>query len=144
MIIMPYGRPRPIAAVHRPAGLAWFGPGGPATDDVAMPAQDRIQGDQQRQPVPTLFWYHGEQGCQECPVRPVQVRAAWLVIITAGRQGEQLCWLEPSTLARAIDEILGTHTYGHAANLRTENRHPSEPCQMLPALPPPESVHPAL
>ena len=31
-----------------------------------------------------------------------------------------------------------------AANLREENRHLTEPCQILPALPPPESVHPTL
>ena len=32
----------------------------------------------------------------------------------------------------------------HAANLRKEIRHLTEPCQILPALPPPESVHPTL
>ena len=60
-----------------PAGLASFGPGGPATaDDVAVPAQDRVRGDQQPQPVAAAFRHHGKQGRQECPVRPVQVRAA--------------------------------------------------------------------
>jgi hypothetical protein len=61
-----------------PPGLAADGPGGPAAaDDVAVPAQDRVRGDQQPQPVAPRFGYHGEQGRQECPVCPVQVRAAW-------------------------------------------------------------------
>jgi hypothetical protein len=35
-------------------------------------------GDQQPQPVAAGFRYHGEQGRYECPVRPVQPRAARL------------------------------------------------------------------
>jgi len=46
--------------------------------DVAVPAQDRVRGDQQPQPVAAGFLYHAEQGRYECPVRPVQVRAARL------------------------------------------------------------------
>jgi hypothetical protein len=30
------------------------------------------------------FWYHAEQGRQERPVRPVQVRAAWLAPLQDG------------------------------------------------------------
>ena len=57
-----------------PAGLASHGPGGPAADDVTVPEQDRVRGDQQPQPVAAGFRYHAEQGRQECPVRPAQLR----------------------------------------------------------------------
>jgi len=68
-----------------PSGLAADGPGGPAAaDDVAVPAQDRVRGDQQPQPVAPRFRYHAEQGRQECPVCPVQVRAAWLLPLQDG------------------------------------------------------------
>ena len=41
-----------VPAGRRPAGPAAHRPGGPAAaDDVAMPAQDRIRGDQQAQPL---------------------------------------------------------------------------------------------
>jgi hypothetical protein len=61
------------------AGLTAHGPGGPAAaDDVAVPAQDRVRGDQQPQPVAPRPWYHAEQGRYECAVRPVQFRAARL------------------------------------------------------------------
>jgi hypothetical protein len=43
-----------------------------------MPAQDRIRGDQQPQPLAPRFRYHAEQGREQCPVRPVQVQAARL------------------------------------------------------------------
>jgi hypothetical protein len=53
--------------------------GGPAAaDDVAVPAQDRVRGDQQPHPVPARFGYHAEQGREQGPVRPVQIRAARL------------------------------------------------------------------
>src|ERR1019366_6499525 len=38
----------------RPAGFGGHGPGGPAAaDDVAVPAHDRVRGDQQRSPLLT-------------------------------------------------------------------------------------------
>jgi hypothetical protein len=37
-----------------------------------------VRGDQQPQPVPAAFGYHGEQSREKCPVRPVQPRAARL------------------------------------------------------------------
>jgi hypothetical protein len=55
------------------------GPGGlAAADDVVVPAQDRVRGDQQPQPVAAGFGYHAEQGREQGPVRPVQLRAYWL------------------------------------------------------------------
>jgi hypothetical protein len=68
-----------VPAGGRSAGLAADRPGGPAAaGDVAVPAQDRVRGDQQPQPVAAGFRYHGKQGRHECPVRPVQPRAARL------------------------------------------------------------------
>jgi hypothetical protein len=43
-----------------------------------MPAEDRVRGDQQMQPVAAALRYHVEHGREQCPVRPVQVRAARL------------------------------------------------------------------
>src|SRR5215472_10830917 len=78
-----------------PAGPAPLGPGGPAAaDDVAVPAHDRVRGDQQPQPVAAGFRYHAEQSRQERPVRPVQVRAAWLLPLQDGEllaQEQNLC-----------------------------------------------------
>jgi hypothetical protein len=69
-----------VPAGRWPTGLASHGPGGPAAaDDAAMPAQDRVRGNQQMQPVAAGFWYHAEQGRQESPVRSVQLRAARLL-----------------------------------------------------------------
>ena len=46
-----------------PAGPAAQGPGGPAAaDDIAMPAHDRVRGDQQPQPLAPRFRDHAEQG----------------------------------------------------------------------------------
>ena len=43
-----------VPAGRRPAGLAAPGPGGPAAADyVALPAHDRVRGDQQPQPPAT-------------------------------------------------------------------------------------------
>jgi hypothetical protein len=47
-------------------------------DDVAVPAHDRVRGDQQPQPLAARFRYHGEEDREQGPVRPVQVRAARL------------------------------------------------------------------
>ena len=86
-----------VPAGSRPAGLAAHGPGGPAAaDDVAVPAQDRVRGDQQPQPVAAGFRYHAEQGREECPVRPVQLRAARLPPLQDGElvaQDQDLCGL---------------------------------------------------
>src|ERR1039457_1949685 len=61
------------------AGLAVHGPRRPAApDDVAVPAHDRVRGDQKPQPVAARFGYHAEQRHEEGPVRPVQLRAARL------------------------------------------------------------------
>ena len=73
----PEGQGPDVPASVRSAGLAANGPGGPAAaNDVAVPAQDRVRGDQEPQPVLAGFRYHGEQGREQCPVRPVQFRAA--------------------------------------------------------------------
>ena len=84
-----------------PAGLAAHGPGGPAAaDDIAVPPQDGVWADQQPQPVPAGFRYHGEQSRQECPVRPVQPRVARLPSLQYGElvaQEQDLCGL-PSLL----------------------------------------------
>jgi len=59
-----------VPASRRPVGLATHGPGGPtAADDVALPAQDRVRGDQEPQPVAPRFRYHAEQGREQRPVR---------------------------------------------------------------------------
>jgi hypothetical protein len=63
----------------RPADLGAHGSGGPAApDDVAVPAQHRVGGDQQPQHPAARFGYHAEQDREQCPVRPVQLRAARL------------------------------------------------------------------
>jgi hypothetical protein len=49
-----------------------------AADDVAVPAQDGVRGDQQPQPPAARFGYHAEQGREQGPVRPVQLRATRL------------------------------------------------------------------
>ena len=64
------------------AGLAAHGPGGlAAADDVAVPAHDRVRGDQQPQPLAPRFRYHAEQGRGQGPVRPVH----------SGRRGCRRC-----------------------------------------------------
>ncbi len=64
-------------AGHRPASPAPLGSGGPAApDDVAVPAQDRVRGDQQPHPLAPRSRYHAEQGREQGPVRPVHGRAA--------------------------------------------------------------------
>ena len=68
-----------VRAGRRPAGPAALGSDGlAAPDDVAVPAHDRVGGDQQPQPVAPRFGYHAEQGREQGPVRPGQVRAAGL------------------------------------------------------------------
>jgi len=75
----PEGQGLDVPAGRRSAGLAAHGPRRPvAADDVALPAQDGIGGDQQPQLLALRSRYHPEQGCEQCPVRPVHVRAAWL------------------------------------------------------------------
>jgi hypothetical protein len=52
------------------------GPGGPAAaDDVAVPAQDRVRGDQQPQPLAARLRYHACQNREQRAVRPRQLRA---------------------------------------------------------------------
>jgi hypothetical protein len=64
---------------RRPASPAAHGPGGPAAaHDVAVPAHDRVRGNQQPQPWPARFRYHAEQGREQGPVRPVQLQTARL------------------------------------------------------------------
>jgi hypothetical protein len=43
-----------------------------------VPAQDGVRGDQQPQPLASRFREHAEQDREQCPVRPVQARAARL------------------------------------------------------------------
>jgi hypothetical protein len=63
----------------RPAGPAAHGPRRPAApDDVAVPAHDGVRGDQKPQPVAAGFRYHAEQGREQGPVRPGQLRTARL------------------------------------------------------------------
>ena len=47
----------------------------------SVPAQDRVRGDQQPHPVAACFRYHAEQGREQGPVRPVQVRATCLPLL---------------------------------------------------------------
>ena len=59
-----------------------------------MPAQDRAWGNEQMQPLAAGFRYHAEQGRQECPVCPVQVRVARLLPPQDGElvaQDQDLC-----------------------------------------------------
>jgi hypothetical protein len=61
-----------------------------------VPAQDRVRGDQQPQRLAPRFRYHGEQGREQGPVRPVQVRAARLPPLQDGElvaQEQDLCGL---------------------------------------------------
>jgi hypothetical protein len=68
-----------VPAGRWPAGLAAHGQRRPAAaDDVAVPAHDRIGGDQKPQPLAAHFWYHAEQGGKQGPVRPAQLWAARL------------------------------------------------------------------
>ncbi len=80
-----------------PASPAALGPGGPAAaDDVAVPAQDGVRGDQEPQRLAPRFRYYGEQGREQCPVRPVQPRAARLPPLQDGElvaQDQDLCGL---------------------------------------------------
>ena len=82
---------------RRPASPAAHGPGGPAeADDVTVPAHDRVRGNQQPQPLAPRFRYHAEQSREQCPVRPVQVRAARLPPLQDGElvaQDQDLCGL---------------------------------------------------
>jgi hypothetical protein len=64
-----------------------------------LPAQDRVWGNQQMQLLAAGFRYHAEQGRQECPVRPVQLRAARLLPLQDGElmaQDQDLCGLSMS------------------------------------------------
>jgi predicted small lipoprotein YifL len=68
-----------VPASGWPAGLAACGLGGPAAaDDVAVPAQDGVRGDQQPQSVAPRFRDQAEQDREQCPVRLVQFWAARL------------------------------------------------------------------
>ena len=91
-----------VPAGRRPAGPSALGSTGPAVaDDVAVPVQDRVRGDQQPQPLAARFQYHSEQQRDQGPVRPVQVRAARLPTLQDGQlvaQEQDLCGL-PCSLA---------------------------------------------
>ena len=64
---------------RRQASPAAHGPGGPAAaDEVAVPARDRVRGNQQPQPLAARFRYQAGQGRDRGPVRPVQLRSARL------------------------------------------------------------------
>jgi hypothetical protein len=49
-----------------------------------VPAHDRVRRDQQPQPLATRLRYDAEQGREQCPVRPVQLRAARLMALQDG------------------------------------------------------------
>ena len=75
----------PDVPAGRRAGLAAHGPDGPAVaDDVAVPAQDRVRGGRQPQPLAPRFRYQAGQGRGQGPARPVQVRAARLPPLCSG------------------------------------------------------------
>jgi hypothetical protein len=84
-----------LDAPRRPAGLAADGLSGPAVgDDVAVPAQDGVQGDRQPQSVAPRFGYHAEQGREQGAVRTVQFRVARLLPLQYGElvaQDQDLC-----------------------------------------------------
>ena len=99
-----------VPASRWPAGPAAPGPGGPAAaDDVTMPAQDRVRGDQQPHPVAACPGYQAEQGREQRPVCPVQVRSAWLASLQHGElmaQDQDLgglpCLPTPGQICRAF------------------------------------------
>src|ERR1035438_2921610 len=67
-----------VPAGRRPAGLAAPGSGGPAaSDDVAVPAQDRVRSGRQPQPRAPGFRYHAEQVSS----------TAWSAQVSFGRHG---------------------------------------------------------
>jgi hypothetical protein len=49
--------------------------------DVAVPAQDRVLSDQQPQSPAAPFRYHTEQGGEQGPVRPLQLRTTRLPLL---------------------------------------------------------------
>jgi hypothetical protein len=49
-----------------------------------VPAEHRVRGDQQPQPLAPRFRYHAEQDREQCPIRPVQFRAARLAPLQHG------------------------------------------------------------
>ena len=63
-------------------------------------------GDKQMQPAAAGFRYHGEQGRQECAVRPVQPRAAPLQDSELMAQDQDLCGL-PSLLTPGGPQLRG-------------------------------------
>ena len=74
-----------VAPGRWPAGTAARGPGGPAAaDDVAVPAHDRVRGNQQPQSLAPRFRYDAEQGREQGPVRPVQLRPPRLPALQHG------------------------------------------------------------
>src|SRR5438094_615064 len=81
------------------AGTAARGPGGPAAaDDVAVPAHDRVRGNQQPQSLAPRFRYDAEQGSEQSPVRPVQLRPPRLPALQHGElvaQDQDLRGLPP-------------------------------------------------
>ena len=86
-----------VPAGGRAAGPAALGSGGPAApDDVAVPAQDCVRGDQQPQSLAPCFRDHAEQGREQRPVRPGHGRAVRLPSLQDGElvaQDQDLCGL---------------------------------------------------
>jgi hypothetical protein len=70
-----------VLAGRRAAGLALLGSGRLAADAVAVPAQDRVQCDQQSQLLASCSGYHAEQSGEQGLVRPGQ----------CGRRGCRRC-----------------------------------------------------
>ena len=71
---------------RRSAGPAAYRPRRPAPlEDVPVPAHDRLRGNQQPQPLAARFRYDAEQGREQGPVRPGQLRAVRLM---ASQNGE--------------------------------------------------------
>jgi hypothetical protein len=107
---------------RRPPGPAARGPGAPAAaDDVAVPAHDRVRGDQQPQPLAPRFRCHGEQGGEQGPVRPVQLRAPRLPPLKDGElvaQDQDLCGLHASSHRDSR-----SHAANRVIRRKTNRRH---------------------
>jgi hypothetical protein len=74
-----------VAPGRWPAGPAAPGSGGlAAADDVAVPAHDRVRGNEQPQPLASRFRYDAEQGSEQGTVRPVQLRPPLLPALQNG------------------------------------------------------------
>jgi len=86
-----------VPAGRRPAGLSVHGPRGPAAGgDVAVPAQDRVRGDQQPQPLGGALWVSRRAGSPAGPGPPSSRPGGALPLLHHGElvaQDQDLCGL---------------------------------------------------